>query len=50
MLFDILSSKYRVSEQIFKDLMTDVLDRAVNAFCALGKVVVKEFLFAHNQG
>ena len=30
--------------------MTDALDEVVIAFCALGKVVVKEFLFTHNQG
>ena len=41
---------YPVSEQIFKVLMTNALDGVVIAVCALGKVVVKEFLFAHNQG
>ena len=30
--------------------MTDALDEVVIALRALGKVVVKEFLFAHNQG
>ena len=30
--------------------MTDALDGVVIALCALGKVVVKELLFAHNQG
>ena len=33
-----------------KVLMIDALDGVVIAVCALGKVVVKEFLFAHNQG
>ena len=30
--------------------MTDALDGVVIALCVLGKAVVKEFLFAHNQG